>query len=262
MAAHPRRLLLARLATLLTCNAAAVGAGRCPRNGTLLDAKGLGADVSTVTGVCCPATCRSCFQQARKACQRGDAHWSAERCCGGDIVASRLYCSDTTQPPCIIGSCTSWRPYLPWPWPHVDQSDEPPPPTDFFKVLLVVPLAISQANFAEEMIPKALAASVDVFIAHYDGGREWYARNMPWHANVTYSHVNTAGFKASFVLNELVLPHHHHRGRAGDAGESILSKYSHVWVTDGDIQWPSLADVNQFLNVIKEERPLIAQPTM
>ena len=75
----------------------------CPRNGTLLDAKGLGADVSTVTLVCCPATCRSCFQQARKACQGGDEHWSAERCCGGDIVASRLYCNVTTQPPCIIG---------------------------------------------------------------------------------------------------------------------------------------------------------------
>ena len=124
--------------------------------------QGPGRRREPVTLVCCPATCRSCFQQARKACQGGDAHWSAKRCCGGDIVASRLYCSVTTQPPCIIGQCTSWRPYLPWPWPHVDQSDEPPPPTDFFKVLLVVPLAISQANFAEEVrLARSLALISD-----------------------------------------------------------------------------------------------------
>jgi hypothetical protein len=129
------------------------------------------------------------------------------------------------------------------------------------------------------MVPKALAASIDVFIAHYDGGREWYARNTAWHANVTYSHVNYPGWKASFVLNELVLPHHQHRLSRGSAasagsartpgtragatgtdtadattGSSILSKYSHVWVTDADIQWPSLADVNIFLNVIKVGR--------
>jgi hypothetical protein len=129
------------------------------------------------------------------------------------------------------------------------------------------------------MVPKALAASIDIFIAHYDGGREWYARNTAWHANVTYSHVNYPGWKASFVLNELVLPHHQHRLSRGSAasagsartpgtragatgtdtadattGSSILSKYSHVWVTDADIQWPSLADVNIFLNVIKVGR--------
>ena len=44
-------------------------------------------------------------------------------------------------------------------------------------------------------------------------------------------------------------------GTMGDTtGSSILSKYSHVWVTDADIQWPSLADVNIFLNVIKVGR--------
>ena len=95
--------------------------------------------------VCCPEDCPGCYQQDRPECR--EAVWPASRCCGGDIIATNLSCSSTNAPPCVLGRCETFRPSLPWAWPQVDRSDEPR--RTFFKVLLVVPLAVSQAAWAE-----------------------------------------------------------------------------------------------------------------
>ncbi|KAJ8600371.1 hypothetical protein CTAYLR_000708 [Chrysophaeum taylorii] len=192
--------------------------------------------------VCCNATCGVCLSDEICGRRRGGKH----NCCPGVVRRVSRTCSATGgRAPCPIRSkCKDWRPALSWRAPYPTWKPLPAPRA--FRVLVFVPVGRKKAVIVNDTCKKALALNLSVWLAHYDGSQDWYARTYSWYPRVSRA-FNYTDFKANYVRNE-VLPR--------------VEAFSHVWVLDDDVRWPAMDAVAAFLGVVRDERPLIAQPTI
>lgn len=95
---------------------------------------------------------------------------------------------------------------------------------------------------------------MSIFLAHYDGSQGWYAATFPsWYPRIWRS-VNYTDFKASYVRRELVAD--------PITANAVVQDFSHVWVVDDDLRFPSLERTAAFLDAVRLHDTLIAQPAV
>lgn len=202
--------------------------------------------------VCCHSSCGLCQNDA--AC--GSRIGGSTNCCPGLIRRRTSACNlaqerSVVAPPCPIRArCHDWRPLQRWRAPYPKRKNLAPSPQKF-NVLLFLAVGRSKASIVADTCTKALALNTTIFLAHYDGSLAWYAEHYAdWYPQIWRS-VNYTDFKANYVRRELVIK------RAVE-----ILPFSHVWVLDDDIRFPSLIELASFFTTVASERPLIAQPAI
>jgi len=223
--------------------------------------------------VCCDVSCGTCASD--RECGRRPG--GKDACCPGVIRRQARECG-TKEPACPIRKkCRDWKPLARWKAPYpsprpLHSGDDEASFHGGFRVLLVIPVGRKKADAVADTCIKAFALNLTVFLAHYDGSQSWYADTYSttrsssshhlnqfqrggggWYQKVWRS-VNYTDFKANYVRKEIV----------GDAqlAQLIVREFSHVWVVDDDVRFPSVTRVARFLDTVRKLDPLIAQPAI
>lgn len=122
-----------------------------------------------------------------------------------------------------------------------------------FRVLVFLPIGKEHATIASRTCQTITrTANASLFLIHYDDSQAYFARE-PWYARVEFTAVaKVRAIKIVLARQFLVLDE---RMRL-----VILQRFSHVWVTDDDVSFPSSHAVGHFLRVAARLDAAIVQP--
>ena len=116
-----------------------------------------------------------------------------------------------------------------------------------------MPIGREHADIAADKCEKLVRTdNVSLFLAHYDGSRDDYARR-PWYARVEFTAVAPAGIKIVLARRLLI--------EDETMRATLLSRFSHVWVTDDDVAFPGMRELRRFLTTAASLDAAIVQPT-
>lgn len=122
-----------------------------------------------------------------------------------------------------------------------------------YRVLVFMPIGREHSSIAIDKSKKLVQLpSVSLFLAHYDDSQSLYSR-LPWYSRVAYTAVVPRNIKI-VLARQLLIQDDHMR-------EVLLSRYSHVWITDDDVAFPAARHLLHFLNVATRLDAAIVQPT-
>lgn len=125
-----------------------------------------------------------------------------------------------------------------------------PPP---FRVLIFLPVGREHADVVADKCAKLTRlANASLFVVHYDDSQRLF-RAMPWYSRVEFTAVATPR-AIKIVLARRLLVHDERMRRV------LLSRFSHVWVTDDDVAFPSVRELRRFLAVAARLDAAIVQP--
>lgn len=124
-------------------------------------------------------------------------------------------------------------------------------PLDFVNVLAFSAVGLQFAQHTRFRTLLLNEEGVSSFLAHYDGGYEWY-QNQGWYATlVRYSAAYPETSKARYLANALA-----------NRYDDVFVFYSHVWLIDEDMVFPPPHHVRSFVSIAARLQAVLTQPTV
>ena len=126
------------------------------------------------------------------------------------------------------------------------------------KVLAFIPLGQKQAFNIKDMCSRLVHPTVDakLFLGFYDNSQPWY-QALPWYdgirSSVRYTATRIGAQKSRFFADEVV---------HGLFSTEIKREFSHIWLMDDDLIFPSVPYIAYFIDTVVRSKSLIAQPAV
>ena len=126
------------------------------------------------------------------------------------------------------------------------------------KVLAFIPLGQKHALNIKEMCSRLVDPVIDakLFLGFYDNSQAWY-QAQPWYdrirSSVRYTVTRIGAQKSRFFADEVV---------HGWFSTEIKREFSHIWLMDDDLIFPSAPYIAYFIDTVVRSKALIAQPAV
>ena len=116
-----------------------------------------------------------------------------------------------------------------------------------------MPIGRDHSSIAIEKCERLVRTqNVSLFLAHYDDSQTFYSQ-LPWYRRVAFSAVVPREIK--IVLARRLLIHDE------AMREMLLSRFSHIWITDDDVAFPQTHHLRRFVSIAARLDAAIVQPT-
>eukprot|EP00966_Prymnesium_polylepis_P093814 2171099-Prymnesium_polylepis.1 len=161
-----------------------------------------------------------------------------------------LYDPTHAAPPAAPSVCCDWMDLK----SRVAPPAEPPAQPSTFRALVFAAVSTRVLTKVEYLSRKLQLLDADLFLAHYDGGQAAYQERAWYRERVRFNVSYRESVKSRYLARELFA--------ADERGESLRRDYSHVWLVDEDIAFPSTAYLRYFFSTAVSAGALIAQPAI